>query len=74
MPRWSPDGKTILFFEASGTNKPSKIYEVSREGGSPQPLMPDNPDPQNRPELVARWKQDRLRWPYRGRCILDPGL
>jgi Tol biopolymer transport system component len=54
MPRWSRDGKTILFFEASDTNKPSKIYEVSREGGSPQLLMPDNPDPQADPN----WSPD----------------
>src|SRR6202162_4932456 len=42
-------GKTILFFNTSGTNKPSKIYEVSLDGGSPRPLMPDNPDPQTDP-------------------------
>ena len=73
LPRWSPDGKTIVFFDA-GTNKPSKIYEVSLEGGSPRPLMPDNPRPSNRPKLVARWKQDRLRGPSHGTYILDPDL
>ena len=63
MPRWSPDGKTILFFDASGTNKPSKIYEVSLEGGSPQPLMPDNPDPQ----LDPNWSPDGSKIVFAGR-------
>ena len=48
MPRWSPDGKTIVFFGVDA-NKPPRIYEVSVEGGSPRPLMPDNPDPQADP-------------------------
>jgi Tol biopolymer transport system component len=61
MPRWSPDGKTILFFGA-GTNKPSKIYEVSREGGSPQPLMPDDPDPQGDPN----WSPDGSKIVFSG--------
>ena len=62
MPRWSPDGKTILFFDA-GTNKPSKIYEVSRDGGSPRPLMPDNPDPQTDPN----WSPDGSKIVFAGR-------
>ncbi len=66
MPRWSPDGKTILFFDA-GTNKPSKIYEVSLEGGSPQPLMPDNPDPQTDPN----WSPDGSKIVFAGRAA-DP--
>jgi Tol biopolymer transport system component len=61
MPRWSPDNKTILFFDAV-TNKPFKIYEVSREGGSPQPLMPDNPDPQTDPN----WSPDGSKIVFAG--------
>jgi dipeptidyl aminopeptidase/acylaminoacyl peptidase len=39
-PRWSPDGKQILFEDF-----PHKIYVVSADGGSPRPLMPeDHPD------------------------------
>jgi Tol biopolymer transport system component len=34
-PRWSPDGKRILF-----TDLPSKIFVVSAEGGAPHQLMP----------------------------------
>jgi serine/threonine protein kinase/Tol biopolymer transport system component len=66
LPRWSPDGKTILFYDA-GTNKPFKIYEVSLEGGSPRPLMPDNPDPQADPN----WSPDGGKVVFAGRAA-DP--
>jgi Tol biopolymer transport system component len=39
LPRWSPDGKQIVFF-ANSPAKPWKIYVVSSEGGPPQQLMP----------------------------------
>jgi len=43
LPRWSPDGKAILFFEfALGPDKPALIYKVSPDGGSPRPLLPDD--------------------------------
>ena len=63
MPRWSPDGKTILFFNAARTNEPLKIYEVSLEGGSPRPMMPDNPDPQADPN----WSPDGSKIVFAGR-------
>jgi eukaryotic-like serine/threonine-protein kinase len=66
LPRWSRDGKTILFSNA-GTNKPAKIYEVSVEGGSPRPLMPDNPDPQTDPN----WSPDGSKIVFAGRTA-DP--
>ncbi len=39
-PRWSPDGKQIVF-HAALPGKPEKIYTVSPEGGSAQQLLPD---------------------------------
>ena len=42
LPRWSPDGKMIVFFEISPDGH-STIYEVSPEGGSPRPLAIDDP-------------------------------
>jgi dipeptidyl aminopeptidase/acylaminoacyl peptidase len=48
LPRWSPDGKQIAFFELSA-GKPIKAYLISAEGGSPQPLLPEDPEPQHDP-------------------------
>jgi eukaryotic-like serine/threonine-protein kinase len=48
MPRWSPDGKQIAFFSVT-SGKPSRIYIVSPEGGSPQELLPDDDHPQADP-------------------------
>jgi serine/threonine protein kinase/Tol biopolymer transport system component len=44
MPRWSPDGKKIVFF-VSFPDDSSRIYEVSPEGGTPRQLVPDDPNP-----------------------------
>ncbi len=55
LPRWSPDSKKIVFFEfATSADKPGRIYEVSPEGGSPQPLMPGDP----RQQLDPNWSPD----------------
>jgi Tol biopolymer transport system component/DNA-binding winged helix-turn-helix (wHTH) protein len=40
LPRWSPDGKKIIF-TGKIPGGPSKIYLVSAESGSPQKLMPE---------------------------------
>jgi eukaryotic-like serine/threonine-protein kinase len=48
MPRWSPDGKQIAFGDYS-VGKPARIYLVSAEGGSPQQLLPEHPEPQRDP-------------------------
>jgi eukaryotic-like serine/threonine-protein kinase len=45
LPRWSPDGKQIAFYNwVPGT--PVKIYLVSADGASPQQLLPEDPEPQ----------------------------
>ncbi len=55
LPRWSPDGKTIVFFQfAQGSDKPARIYEVSPEGGTPRLLLPDDPGQQ----LDPNWSPD----------------
>jgi eukaryotic-like serine/threonine-protein kinase len=55
LPRWSPDGKEIIFFEfALSAAKPARIYEVSVDGGSPRQLMPDDP----RQQLDPNWSPD----------------
>ncbi len=55
LPRWSPDGKKIIFFEfALSAAKPARIYEVSVDGGSPRELMPDDP----RQQLDPNWSPD----------------
>ncbi len=43
LPRWSPDGKKIVFFEfAASSDKPARIYEIPAGGGSPRPLLPED--------------------------------
>jgi Tol biopolymer transport system component/DNA-binding winged helix-turn-helix (wHTH) protein len=52
LPRWSPDGKQIVFM-AQIPGKGWKTYLVLAEGGSPQQLMPGE-----RSELDPGWSQD----------------
>jgi serine/threonine protein kinase/Tol biopolymer transport system component len=55
LPRWSSDGKTILFFQfAQGADKPARIYEVSPDGGTPRLLLPDDHSQQ----LDPNWSPD----------------
>jgi len=41
LPRWSADGKAIVYYEAPD-NGPAKMFEVSVDGGTPQALLPDD--------------------------------
>lgn len=55
LPRWSPDGKKIIFFEfATGPGKPARIYEVSKDGGTPKELLPGDRSQQ----LDPTWSPD----------------
>jgi len=55
LPRWSPDGKTILFFEfAVNADKPARIYQISSEGGQPRELLPNDHSQQ----LDPNWSPD----------------
>jgi Tol biopolymer transport system component len=55
LPRWSPDGKKLLFFEfAVSPEKPARIYEIAAEGGSPHLLMAND----GRQQLDPNWSPD----------------
>jgi eukaryotic-like serine/threonine-protein kinase len=55
LPRWSPDGKKILFFEfAVSPEKPARIYEIAAEGGSPHLLLAND----GRQQLDPNWSPD----------------
>jgi len=63
LPRWSPDGKQILFFEfGQSADKPARIYEVSANGGSPRELMPDDHSQQ----LDPNWSPDGTKIIFAG--------
>jgi Tol biopolymer transport system component len=52
MPRWSPGGKRIAFFDTA-PGKPWKIYLISADGGAPEPLLEDQ-----RNEMDPNWSSD----------------
>jgi Tol biopolymer transport system component len=55
LPRWSPDGKKIIFFEfALSADKPARIYEISVNGGSPRQILPQD----HTQQLDPNWSPD----------------
>jgi Tol biopolymer transport system component/DNA-binding winged helix-turn-helix (wHTH) protein len=63
MPRWSPDGKTIIFCDQPNAGKPYRIYEVSPEGGTPRELLPADQGFQLSPD----WSPDEKKIVFGGR-------
>ena len=63
LPRWSPDGKKIIFFEFSlSTHTPARIYEVTPDGGSPRVLLPEDQSQQ----LDPNWSPDGTKIVFAG--------
>jgi Tol biopolymer transport system component len=50
MPRWSPDGKKIVFFQTFADRR-NRIFEISSNGGAPRQLLPDDPGGQADPNF-----------------------
>jgi eukaryotic-like serine/threonine-protein kinase len=82
LPRWSPDGKQIVFYgwdlegklqidQRNGVSgQPYKVYAVSRNGGVPEQLMPNDPDPQSDPN----WAPDGSKIVFAGRVNTDSSM
>jgi dipeptidyl aminopeptidase/acylaminoacyl peptidase len=64
LPRWSPDGKQIAFFDSS-VGKSVRTYLVSPDGGSPQQLLPDDPETQRDPN----WSPDGDKIVFSGQPV-----
>jgi dipeptidyl aminopeptidase/acylaminoacyl peptidase len=63
LPRWSPSGEKIIFFEfESSSGNPARMYAVSPEAGSPRQLLPDD----RRHQLDPNWSPDGNKIVYGG--------
>jgi serine/threonine protein kinase/Tol biopolymer transport system component len=60
LPRWSPDGKNIVF-DGSKDGRTKKIYMISAAGGNPVEVLPDNQ------------RQDDPSWSADGNSIVFTG-
>ena len=62
MPRWSPDGKKIIFEEQPNAGKGYRIYVVSPEGGTPRELLASDQGTQLHPD----WSPDGAKIVFGG--------
>ncbi len=82
LPRWSPDGKRIVFYgwdlegklqvdnRITVSGQPYKVYAVSRDGGPPEQLIPHDPDPQSDPN----WSPDGSKMVFAGRVDTESSV
>lgn len=63
LPRWSPDGKTLLFFDFPiSSTQPGRIFEIPAAGGAATELMPSDSHNQQDPN----WSPDGGRIVFSG--------
>lgn len=63
LPRWSPDGKSILFFEFPiRSGQPGVAFQISSNGGIPEKILPDYQ--QNQQDSI--WSPDGTRIAFAG--------
>jgi Tol biopolymer transport system component len=69
-PRWSPDGRQIIFSQAL-PEKPARILEISPDGGNARELVPDDP----RPQWDPNWSPDGTKIVFgSGPANTEPGM
>ncbi len=63
LPCWSPDGKSIVFFQfPEGPSRPGHIFQIASDGGTPKELMPNDRHNQQDPS----WSPDGKKFVFAG--------